>query len=174
MARVVRKIVVGLALALACHGLALAGPVEDGLEAAKKNDYATALRLWTPAAEQGDGTAQSYLARLYLMGWGVSQDHAKAAAWYLKAAEQGNTAAQNNLGTLYEHGDGVPQDYAKALYWFRKAAEAHALEAYINVARAYEDGHGVKQSCEEATAWYQRAVKGGYPAERITWPHCSN
>jgi hypothetical protein len=34
------------------------GPLEDGLAAAKRGDYATALRLSRPLADQGDAVAQ--------------------------------------------------------------------------------------------------------------------
>ena len=44
---------------------AVAGPLEDGLEAYEKGDYATALRLWRPLAEQGDADAQSNLGLMY-------------------------------------------------------------------------------------------------------------
>lgn len=35
----------------------LAGPYEDGLAAANSQDYATALRLWKPLADQGQAGA---------------------------------------------------------------------------------------------------------------------
>jgi hypothetical protein len=31
-----------------------AGPFEDGLDTARRADYATAVHLWRPLAEQGD------------------------------------------------------------------------------------------------------------------------
>jgi len=37
---------------------ATAGPLEDGLAAAQRGDYATALRLWRPFAEQGVAAAE--------------------------------------------------------------------------------------------------------------------
>lgn len=166
MARRIFTFWFGLVVAVACHGSAFAGPVEDGLEAAKRSDYATALKLWLPAAEQGDANAQSYLGLLYLRGWGVRQDNAQAARWYRKAADQGNTAAQNNLATLYGNGTGVPQDYGQAFVLLRKAADAGAMEAYVNLARAYEAGRGVAKDCSAALGWYRKAVHGGYPGAR--------
>jgi TPR repeat protein len=54
-----------------------------------KGDYATALRLWQPLAEQGDVRAQTNLGLMFYTGQGVPQDLAVAVTWYRKAAEQG-------------------------------------------------------------------------------------
>jgi len=48
-----------------------AGPYEDGLSVFKRGDYATALRLWRPLAEQGDASAQCALGIMYDRGLGV-------------------------------------------------------------------------------------------------------
>ena len=45
-------------------GPAVAGPFEDGEAAFSKGDYATALRLWQPLAQQGDARAQNGLGAL--------------------------------------------------------------------------------------------------------------
>lgn len=142
---------------------AVADVVEDGLKAAERGDHAAAKALWAPAAERGNPTAQSYLGRLYLMGWGVPKNLTMAASWYRKAADQGNTAAQNNLGTLYANGLGVPRDQQQAFVLFSKAADAGAMEAYVNVARTYEIGQGVTKNCDLALSWYGKAAKGNYP-----------
>ena len=39
---------------LSLSGSALAGPFEDGGAAYERQDYATALRLWWPLADQGN------------------------------------------------------------------------------------------------------------------------
>lgn len=109
----------GLAVALAAP--AWAG-FWDGVGAYNRGDYQTALREWTPIAEQGDGLAQNNLGILYDEGHGVAQDFARAAAWYRKAAEQGHDDAQNNLGRLYENGLGVEQDLVRAHMWYNLAA----------------------------------------------------
>jgi TPR repeat protein len=99
-----------------------AGPFEDGLDAARRADYVTVLRLWLPLAEQGDAKAQFNLALMYANGRGVSRDYVTALSWYRKAAEQGNAEAQFNLGLMYANGRGVPRDYVSALMWFNLAA----------------------------------------------------
>ncbi len=74
---------------------------EAGLRALGSEDYATALKIWTPLAEQGNPRAQRMLGVMYDMGRGVTQDYAQAVKWYRKAAEQGNASAQNYLGRAY-------------------------------------------------------------------------
>jgi len=107
-----------LALAVPAH----AGPFEDGVAAHKRGDYATALRLWRPLAEQGDVASQTNLGSMYYIGKGVPQDVAEAVRWYRKAAEQGFARAQSSLGGMYADGQGVPQDIVQAYTWFSIAA----------------------------------------------------
>ncbi len=84
-------------------------------------DYATAIRLYRPLAEQGHPGAQSSLGLMYRKGQGVAQDYAQAVKWYSKAAEQGQANAQSRLGFMYYNGDGVAQDYAEAHKWYNIA-----------------------------------------------------
>jgi hypothetical protein len=53
---------------------AMAGQFEDGISAANRGDYATALTLWRPLAEQGDAVAQFNIGISYLNGYGVPKD----------------------------------------------------------------------------------------------------
>ena len=101
---------------------AIAGDFEDGVVAYEKQDFATALRLWTPLAEQGNAVAQSNLGWMYDKGRAVTQDYKTAVKWYTLAAEQGIAFAQSNLGLMYDQGRGVAQDYVKAHMWWNIAA----------------------------------------------------
>ncbi|KAA6208016.1 tetratricopeptide repeat protein [Avibacterium paragallinarum] len=96
---------------------------QQGLEAAERGNFATALQLWKPLAEQGNASAQSNLALMYRKGQGVKQDYFQAVKWYQKAAEQGDASAQNNLGIMYRLGKGVKQDDNLAKMWAGKACE---------------------------------------------------
>jgi TPR repeat protein len=87
-----------------------AGTFEDAVDAHARGDYAKALRLIRPLANDGDASAQFNLGLMYATGQGVQQDNAAAALWFRKAAEQGYAPAQSNLGTLYLYGRGVTQD----------------------------------------------------------------
>ena len=69
---------------------------EDGLTAAHKGEFAAALRLWTPLAEQGNADAQYSLGVLYETGEGVAQDYVKAHMWVNDAAVGGVANAIKN------------------------------------------------------------------------------
>ena len=94
-----------------------AADLEKGFAAAQSGDFATALREWTPLAEQGVAQAQFNLGLMYSLGNGVLQDYKTAAKWFTLAAEQGNATAQLNLGLMYGLGNGVLQDSVYAHMW---------------------------------------------------------
>ncbi len=83
----------GLALIAAlCAGvtLGLTAPAcagwDEGVAAANRGDYATALREWRPLAEQGNAKAQFSLGSMYFNGYGVGQDYVRAYMWVNLAA----------------------------------------------------------------------------------------
>ena len=84
--------------------------------------FATSLKIWLPAAEEGDAEAQTYVGEIYEKGLGVSADYTLAAAWYRRAANQGYARAQINLGYLLESGLGVNRDLTEAMNWYRQAS----------------------------------------------------
>ena len=100
----------------------LGADFEKGSAAAQTGDFATALREWTPLAEQGDAKAQFNLGLMYRNGDGVLQNYKTAVKWYTLAAEQGVASAQTNLGVMYYNGQGVLQDNVYAHMWWNIAA----------------------------------------------------
>jgi len=58
-------------LMLLALGVAVAGPFEDALAAYERSDYATALRLFRPLANQGIAKAQYNLGVMYANGQGL-------------------------------------------------------------------------------------------------------
>jgi TPR repeat protein len=85
-------------------------------------NYGTALKVWLPAAKEGNGDAMTYVGEIYEKGLGVTPDYATAVGWYKKAAEKGHNGAMINLGSLYERGLGVSKDMVQAMNWYRKAS----------------------------------------------------
>ena len=140
-----------------------AGHFEDGNAAYALGDYATALRLWRPLAEQGNAEAQERIGSIYYNGEGVPKDYRKAAMWYRRAAEQGDASAENNLGIIYFNGDGAPQDYAAALRWYRAAAEQGNTISQRNLGAMYYNGQGVQQDFVQAHMWFNLAAARGEP-----------
>ena len=92
---------------------------DDGLNAYKKGNYASALAEWLPIAQKGVTEAQYNLAGMYAKGYGVNIDDAMAVYWYKKAAQQDHPRAQYNLGVMYLLGTGVYQSYDEAKKWLQ-------------------------------------------------------
>jgi uncharacterized protein len=65
-----------LIVAVSIASGAAAGPLEDGLAAYERGDYATALSEFRLLAEQGNAVAEYRLGYMYENGSGVTQDDA--------------------------------------------------------------------------------------------------
>jgi TPR repeat protein len=119
------KAITMIVLALGIAAPVFAEPPDEDVNAAYQNgDYATALRLLRPLADQGNPGAQHNLGLMYSHGQGVPQDYAEAMKWFRKAADQGYADAENNLGYIYAMGQGVTKDYVQSYMWFNLAAAA--------------------------------------------------
>ena len=134
-----RCILAGIVLALMLTSGVAAGPFEDGGAAPKRGDYAEALRLWRPLADQGHADGQLKLGNMYGRGQGVPQDYAEAVKWYRLGAEQGNARAQLGLGVMYGNGKGVPQNYVQAHMWFNLAAARFPASDAESMNQAVQD-----------------------------------
>ena len=84
-----------------------AGPFEDAADAYGNGDYATALQLFRPLADQGMTKAQAILGVMYANGQGVEKSDAEAMKWYRLAADRGDAGAQTALGVIYVNGLGA-------------------------------------------------------------------
>ena len=135
---------------------------EEGEAAYEREDYATALRVLRPLAEQGDARAQNRLGYMYKYGRGVTKSPAEAVKWFRKAAEQGDADAQYALGSMYHRGEGVGKDYAEAMKWFRKVAEQGDATAQYALGFMYANGDGVPKDHSEAVKWFRKAAEQGY------------
>jgi len=134
---------------------------QKGVAAYNSGDYATALREWTPLAEQGNASAQYNLGVMYEKGRGVPQDDKTAVKWYRLAAEQGLPPAQSNLGWMYNEGKGVSQNHKTAVKWWRLAAEQGDVDSQNNLGNAYGRGQGVIQDNVYADMWLNIAASSG-------------
>jgi hypothetical protein len=95
--------------------------VEKGSAAYAQGDYAKALSILRPLADDGDATAQFYIGEMYRFGRGVKKDEARSALWYKKAATNGSSDAQYALGMMYANGIGLDVDYVEAYRWLSLA-----------------------------------------------------
>lgn len=156
-----RLIPLTLLLILSAILPALAGPLEDGLEAYKKGDFDTAARLLKPLAEEGDAQAEEKLGRMYQRGKGVPKDFERAVQWYQKAADKGDAAAQGRLGFLYRVGAGVPRDLKLAKKWYEAAAKQGNPLAQVGLGYMLLDGTDEKPDIVAAAAWFNKAAVQG-------------
>jgi TPR repeat protein len=92
----------GLVLAAQILGIAgvIAGPWEDGMASYNRGDYAPAIRLFRPLAEQGNAKAQSALGVMYRRGQGVARNSVRAFLWFSRAAARGDVRAKAELGEV--------------------------------------------------------------------------
>lgn len=84
----------------------------------------TEVAKWIRKAADKELTdAQTFLAWLYEIGYGVDQNHKEASKLYHVAAAKGNTDAQYYLGLNYFSGDLVEKDVAKGRSFMEKSAK---------------------------------------------------
>jgi predicted aspartyl protease len=163
VSNIIRAGVAVIVLLLAFSAPLAAGPLEDGLAAYQRGDYALALRHWRPLADQGNAVAQNSLGVMYAKGQGVPPNDAVAVSWYRKAADQGNATAQYNLGAMYEKGRGVQQYLLMAIIWYQKAADQGYAASQYNLGVMYANGgQGILQDYVSAYMWFDLAAAAGY------------
>jgi len=150
--------VAAVTLAAALAASAIAGPLEDGMEAYRTKEYAKAVESWRPLAEKGDAAAQYRLGMLYAEGKGVEQNDATAFMWMRRAAEQGNAEAQYDVGASYIGGLGVEKNPQEAAKWFLRAANQGMVFAQFNLGLLCASGTGVPQDDVEALKWLELAL----------------
>lgn len=154
----IRTVLGVFAIAAACEALAVAGPLEEGIDAYRAKDYAKAVEMWRPLADKGNADAQFHLATLYAEGNGVEQNDATAFAWFQRAANQGHAGAQYDVGASYFAGLGVGKDAEQAGKWFQRAANQGMVYAQLNLGLLYASGTGVAQDDVEALKWLELAL----------------
>jgi PAS domain S-box-containing protein len=132
--------------------------VDAAYAAYQKHDYASALRLARPVADQGDSRAQSLMGLIYFNGHGVQRNDPEAMKWYRRAADQGDTDAQLKIGDMHFEGRAVAQDYPEAGRWYRLAADQGNAAAQYNLGILYAKGEGVPLDNILAHMWFNLAA----------------
>jgi TPR repeat protein len=159
-----KKLMIAMLIAGSAVGFqANAGPYDDATAAYKRGDYATALKLIRPIAEQGNLAAEYNLATMYYNGEGARRDYAEAMKWFRQAADKGDIASQRYLGFMYAEGQGVPSNDVESFKWYGRAAEQGDADAANNLGVMYSDGRGAPKDLVEAHKWFALAAMR-YPA----------
>jgi TPR repeat protein len=140
--------------------------MRDGGAALGRGDYAAAVEILRPLAEQGYARQQYAVGWMYLHGRGVPQDDAIAAEWITKAAEKNIAQAQAALGWMFHNGRGRPVDDAAAVAWYRKAASRRDAGARYSLGWMYANGRGVPLNyVRAARCWRTAAAQGNAAAQ---------
>jgi cell division septation protein DedD len=150
--------------ALLCATAAPAQSVKAGIEAWQKADYARAVTIWRPLAEQGDPDAQFNLGQAYRLGRGVKLDLASAKTWLEKAALQDHVDAEATLGLLL-FGSG---NQAEGTRWLKQAAEKGEARAMLIYGTALFNGDGVPQDRILGYAYVSRSSAQGLGPAKAT------
>lgn len=135
---------------------------QTGLDAYAKRDFATAVREWTPLAEEGDANAQSHLGVLYALGQGVERDYAVAVKWFRAAAEKQHAPGEFNLGLLYARGQGLEIDKNEAARLFASAAAKSHARAQFELGLMYRSGNGVEKDYKKAADLFRQSAEQGF------------
>ncbi len=133
--------------------------VKDGVDAWQRGDYASAVAIWRPLAEGGDGDAAFNLAQAYKLGRGVPTDLGQAKTWYGKAAQAGHIQGAANYGLLlFQDGD-----RRSAMPWIEKASNAGDPRAQYVFGTALFNGDLAARDWPKAYALMTRAAAAGLP-----------
>jgi TPR repeat protein len=155
--------------------------IKDAIAASRRGDYADAISLFRPLADQGDADAQYGLGRIYLdhgeyfenKDVPLNDDNEiqafndrwdEGAKWFRLAADQGHARAQCRLGSMYLRGD-----YAEATRLLRLAADqGHAGAQWIlgcafagNISPGSQRRHWQRGDAE-AVKWFRLAANQGH------------
>jgi uncharacterized protein len=141
-----------------CSQSSDAADLEAAKRAYQQKDYATALKEFTPLAEQGNQDAQLFLGKMYMMGQGVLKDPDQAIKWLKASALQGNADAQFFLGAMYL----LPhKDITEGVKWLRLSAEQGQQDAQLLLGKSYLQGDKeLPRDPIQAEMWLRLAAKG--------------
>ncbi len=143
MKNIVRAGITAVVLSLGLVAPSGAGPFEDGLAACGLGDYATAIQLWRPLADQGNVLAQHNLGFMYQNGRGVPQDDA-AASWCQKAADQPTESARPKPIVIAGDNGGVLQVYYER------------YQTYVAAGATFRIDGRCRSACTLVLAWADR------------------
>lgn len=134
------RLFLGTIFFLLITSLQASGGFYEGLMAAQKKDWETALAEWLPIAEEGNPGAQSNLGNMYAHGLGVEKNDETAFQWHYLAAEQGMTKSMIFVGLAFAQGLGVQKDLIQAGMWLlvvKKLGHPSGVEAYGFIRREF-------------------------------------
>ena len=133
---------------------------ERGIKGTPQN-YETAIKWYTQAAENGSVDAQNNLGLMYQEGRGVAKDNKAAVIWYSQAVEQGDPISQYNLALMYANGEGVVENDTTAFILMEKSAKQGLASAQNDLAEMFYSGDGVAADNVKGYLWFNLAAFNG-------------
>lgn len=147
--------------------LALTSPAiaqnQDAQAAWNNGDYSAAVRIWTPAANQGDADAMYRIAIALQEGKGVNKNIPLATDLLMRSSSLGSMLATSHLGLmLYKDGR-----KAQAMYYLKQAAGNQDARAAYLVGVSLFNGDSVQEDRESGILFLRQAAKAGFePANK--------
>ncbi|MEM8800065.1 MAG: SPOR domain-containing protein [Pseudomonadota bacterium] len=137
--------------------------LRDGVRFYQQGDYAAALKLWLPLADEENPNALFNLGQLYRLGRGVVPDQGRAIHYYRRAAKLGHVWAMGNLGTMLYFSEEPTRKREEAIEWWQRAAENGDNRAQYMLGIAHFNGDDVERDWVKAYAWMTLAEEGELP-----------
>ncbi len=131
--------------------------LESGIAAFETKNFAHAIKLLSPIAEEGNADAMYRMAIMLQNGLGCVADEKKAFKYMGDAALQDFPLAQHAYAFMFFEGECTEKNIEKSIEWFTKAAEQGLLGSATTLAMIYEEGKLVPQDIEKAQFWYKKA-----------------
>lgn len=143
--------------------LAWCGPLEDGIEAAKAQNFSSAEVAWKQALSQGSMDAAHNLAGLYLSGVLGPPNFNRALDLFKQAAAAGHVQSIVGLGYVYQNGVGTTVDIPKATDYFKLAAEKGSIEGKFRFAEVILKTPKDPVQTKMALGFIEESSKAGFP-----------
>ena len=153
--------------------LAASQDLENGRQAFREGEYATAYRVLEPLAHEGIAEAQFLIGEMFLSGYSIPKFPVEAASLFRRAAKQGHAEAQFALSRLLSAGLGVERNDWLAAQWNLKAAMQGHGQAQLQMGYRYDLGDGVAVDRQEAVRWYVRAAENGAVDANVGLAYCA-
>ena len=131
--------------------------LESGIAAFETKNFAHAIKLLSPIADEGNADAMYRMAIMLQNGLGCVADENKAFRYMGDAATKGLPLAQHAYGFMFFEGECTKKDIIQSIEWFTKAAEQGLAGSATTLAMIYEEGKMIPQDLEKAKFWYKKA-----------------
>ena len=139
-----------------------AGTFEDAVDAHARGDYAKALRLIRPLANDGNATAQFNLGVMYLAGHGVQQDYSAQHYGFGKLQSKATPSPIQSRDPVSRRPRRGAGRYRGRNVVSQGADQGDAIAEFL-LGNQYANGKGVPQDYSEAMIWFRRAAAQGHP-----------